>query len=283
MILPDLILPSRVNQTWSYSGMDSIERCRDKKHFKSYPYDITYNYNSRGFRDAEWPSTMEELQSAIWCIGDSFTVGVGSSLEHTWPQILQQVAQRRTINVSMDGASNNWIARKSLRILEEIGPDYLIIHWSYSSRREAEMSDVARVYWSKFYNNIKDPMWPDCDWENRILLPAAIQQEINLLHGGITVPDDERRIHLSECSDQEDIDNTLECIARVDSCASSCQIVHSFIPGFVPPKFKGIFESQLTNLAVPELTKLDLARDGHHYDVKTSHYFCQQLVDLLNL
>lgn len=33
--------------------------------------------------------------------------------------------------------------------------------------------------WVEFYNNVKDPSWPDCDrFENRINLPKHIQQEI---------------------------------------------------------------------------------------------------------
>ena len=57
MILPDFILPSRQNQVWDESGLDSYAACLDKKHFKSYPHKVEYRYNSRGFRDTEWPET----------------------------------------------------------------------------------------------------------------------------------------------------------------------------------------------------------------------------------
>ena len=60
MILPDFLLPSRVNKRWEFSGIDSIEQCLDKNHFKNYPHPITYSYNSRGFRDNEWPESINK-------------------------------------------------------------------------------------------------------------------------------------------------------------------------------------------------------------------------------
>jgi hypothetical protein len=136
MILPELILPSRVNQRWKFTGIDHIDRCLDKQHFLSYPHSISYSYNSRGFRDQEWPGTMQGLRDAVWCIGDSFTVGIGSSLEHTWPRQLSNITNRRIINVSMDGASNEWIARTTENIVRVIDPAQIVIMWSYIHRRE---------------------------------------------------------------------------------------------------------------------------------------------------
>jgi len=136
MILPDFILRSRVNQNWSYSGIDSIDWCKNKKHFESYPHKISYNYNSRGFRDSEWPNDLDKLKHAVWCVGDSFTVGVGSPLEHTWVYQVSKQLEKRTINISMDGASNEWIARKVIQICETVSPELIIIQWSYTNRRE---------------------------------------------------------------------------------------------------------------------------------------------------
>jgi len=136
MILPNLVLPSRINQHWEFSGMDSLKECRDKHHFLSYPHSITYSYNSRGFRDQEWPKNIQELRDAIWCIGDSFTVGIGSPIEHTWPFRLSKITNRRVINVSMDGASNDWIVRTVENIVQSVNPSQLVIMWSYTHRRE---------------------------------------------------------------------------------------------------------------------------------------------------
>jgi hypothetical protein len=142
MILDDFILPSRQNKTWTESGIDSINRCREKRHFKEFPYEVVYNYNSRGFRDLEWPESIDELKQAIWCFGDSFTVGIGSPLTHTWVNILQSKLNRRCINISMDGASNQWIARKIKRVLEVVDPSMLCVQWSHLHRTESEDSSL---------------------------------------------------------------------------------------------------------------------------------------------
>ena len=144
VILPEFVLSSRVDQHWNYSGIDSIQQCFDIEHFKTYPHKISYDYNSRGFRDEEWP---DDLSNAIWCFGDSFTVGIGCPREHTWTYLLKKQTNRPTINVSMDGASNQWIARKCLAIIQEINPKTIVIQWSYTHRRESNnitLSDEDR-------------------------------------------------------------------------------------------------------------------------------------------
>jgi hypothetical protein len=266
--------------------MDSLELCFNKKHFKSYPHDITYKYNSRGFRDAEWPDTIDELKNAIWCIGDSFTVGLGSPLEHTWPWILHQSSQRRTINVSMDGASNMWIARKSLDIVNKIKPTHLVIQWSYISRRELATDDTREKSWQAFYKNVADPSWPPvCSMHNIDQLPKKILDEIYLIHRWrehvVDVVDDEmRRLHAINCTVEDDIRNTLDCIQSL-SQVKSTQIVHSFIPNFVPKTYQGVVESQINGLIIPEIRPLDIARDNHHYDINTSRAFVQQVTQHL--
>lgn len=137
MILPDFILKSRKNKQFEYTGIDSPDNCLNKDHFNTYPHKISYQYNSRGFRDDEWPETIEELRECIWCFGDSFTVGIGSPLEHTWVRILQERTGKRCINISLDGASNNWISRKILRVIEEINPDNIVVQWSFAHRDES--------------------------------------------------------------------------------------------------------------------------------------------------
>jgi hypothetical protein len=153
MILDDLKLPSRSNRCWKYSGLDSYDECIDKKHFLKYPYEINYDYNSRGFRDSEWPNSILDLSESIWCVGDSFTVGLGQPYEHIWPQILQKRLKKRTINISMDGASNDWILRRTKQIIDEVNPKKLIIMWSYLHRRENPniyLSDEdRRLFWEQ--------------------------------------------------------------------------------------------------------------------------------------
>lgn len=130
--LPSVKVWSRINAKFDISGLDDYDRCFNQKWFKAYPYPVSYSYNSRGFRDSEWP---ELLADAIWCIGDSFTVGIGAPIEHTWPYLLSKATGIRAINIGMDGASNEWIARMSIAIAE-IAPRKIIHQWTYTHRRE---------------------------------------------------------------------------------------------------------------------------------------------------
>jgi hypothetical protein len=284
MILPDFVIPSRVDQHWKESGIDSLEFCKNKKHFQNYTHLVHYDYNSRGYRDQEWSESIEQLTQAIWCVGDSFTVGIGCPWAHTWPYILQQHTQTRTINVSMDGASNEWIARKCQRILQEIQPQFLIIQWSYICRREKDITADLINSWHEFYNNIKDADWPTCEWHSRNQLPEAIKDEIQQLHGGWqepNFPDEDLRVWYSKCDLQQDAENLLSCVRAVEQATVSTKIIHSFIPGFALNLDADGILSQIQGCVIPQIQILDLARDYHHYDIKTSQAFVQQVTNFL--
>jgi hypothetical protein len=271
-----------VNQRWEYSGMDCYEDCLDKNHFKNYPYHVEYQYNSRGFRDQEWPDTPEELKNAIWCVGDSFTVGLGSPVEHTWPWLLQKQTERRVINISMDGASNNWIARKTINILQKINPYYIVIHWSYLHRREADSTILSNLLWNNFYQAIKDPSWPECRTMQEVNnLPTKIRHEILTCHSPLpTISDEALRLqYLPDTTIDDDLITTIDCINAVSQASLDTKIIQSFIPEFCqkPQKIQQHLAQHQINF-IPEFSRLDLARDGHHYDIKTSQYFVNLIV-----
>ena len=246
MILPDLQLISRRWERSAFSGIDHANNVLDKKHFASYPHAVDYQYNSRGFRDAEWPSDLAQLQQAVWCVGDSFTAGVGAPFAHIWPQVLQQRLGRRTINVSMDGASNEWIARRTRDIAQQVVPSAIVIHWSYEHRREAALQDALKT------------LQPDADLSTFDL-------------------DCLRRIyHHHNANPADDIANIRLCIDRVTEL--TVPVIHSFIP---PPRFTDIEFDFKSQLSVPRFHQLDRARDGHHYDILTAEWFVDQLMPLL--
>ena len=281
MILPDFILPSRINQRWEYSGIDSVSSALDKDHFTRYKFTVDYKYNSRGFRDAEWPV---DLKKSIWCIGDSFTVGIGSPLFHTWPNILQSQLKQRTINVSMDGGSNPWITRKALKIIQEVVPETVIIHWSYLHRRENSYQTVLNKKWKNFYNNVKDSSWPTCPViDNTDTLPKFISDELKTYDQSWTnVSDEDLKLHFVRSTDEADIALTIDCIKKIEENKGTCRIIHSVIPNFSAPGFKSMFVEQLPDVQfIPEFEKLDLARDGYHYDIKTAAKFVDKITELL--
>lgn len=179
--LPTLVVPENQNLECIESGIDSLSRCPDKQHFRSYPNQVHYRYNSRGFRDLEWPL---QLHEAIWCVGDSFTVGLGSPFEHTWPQVLKQRSGRDVINIGLDGASNAWIARKCRSIIMELEPSLVIVMWSYFHRREllvGTASDIERRQWfdhnATHEDNLQDFL--DC---LQTTLDAAASTRTQLMH-----------------------------------------------------------------------------------------------------
>ena len=128
-----LYIKNKINFTSETSGIDTFEKCLDKKHFVNYKKDIFYKYNSKGFRDNEWP---KNLKNAIWCVGDSFTVGIGQPFEETWPQQLSKITGKKCINIGQDGCSNDYIAKRVNYIWRTYQPKHIIVMWSYLHRRK---------------------------------------------------------------------------------------------------------------------------------------------------
>ena len=290
-ILDAIRIISRANENSLFSGIDRplekipISAFRKKKHFKNYPYKIEYQYNSRGFRDQEWPNSLDKLQNLIWCVGDSFTAGVGVPFLHIWPQILQQITNVRTINISLDGASNNWIARQAGAIINEIKPKNLIVQWSYSHRREADINVALDPIWEKYYKNIKKPTWPPCgSFDLFTALPMNVQNDVrndpnfDSWHKGFDLDTPRRLYYRIKSNPEENIANTQMAIDSI--CPNSTtNVIHTFVPKWhnndnYQLNFHGC--SVISNFPV-----LDLGRDYHHYDIKTATNLANQLVLLL--
>jgi len=284
MILPTIQIKSQINNHRDISGMDSPEYCLRPEHYNTYPYAVDYQYNSRGFRDQDWPN---ELQNVIWCLGDSFTSGIGVPYTHTWPQILERTMGRRCINVSLDGASNNWIARQAQTLINEIAPSALVIQWSFSHRREQDVDIILDQTWQKYYQVIRDPSWPDCPHHKEFnALPEHIQQEIkqdprfNSWYEEVDL-DSERRLQHIKSTRLEDLKNTRECIDSI-SHQTTTKIIHSFIPKW----HIGVFDTARDfnfygHASIGEVDQIDWGRDGFHYDIKTATVVVQGLLPIL--
>ena len=297
-MLNDLYLPSRVNQTWTQSGLDCAELCLDINHYHSYGI-IEYHYNSRGFRDSEWPQDIQQLSQSLWCLGDSYTVGVGSRLEHTWPWLLGKKTNQRTINVSLDGASNNWIARRARDIIESFAPKNLVIMWSFIERRELSLDRAPDHVWNIGYQAIKDPTWPDCQSiDDFPILPMAIRKELanHDLGPGLTVSNDYNKIdvtnHFDEArrigpesrADELDLDNTKMCCDLLWPASQHTQIINMFVPRFASSLVRDhISEFARLGPFIEPFCPRDRARDGLHFDIVTADWLTDQLVPLLRL
>jgi hypothetical protein len=283
MILPDFVLPGRVNYHWEFNGIDSVELCQNKQHFLNYPYKISYDYNSRGYRDQEWPDSIDQLKTAIWCLGDSFTVGIGSPREHTWAWLLQQQLKNRTINVSLDGASNQWIYRKAVSICQQLQPELIVIHWSYITR--SELSDVTLT--DEQRRLCYDPKLIDTDYAMMAFQKLVFDLEerkgtTRIIHSFIPdfVLDKTFQEHWNTFSgpDWPNLPATLE---QFDSLPTF--IVQELEHNFNCYKlFRTWCEICQKIEYVPEFNRLDRARDWHHYDLITAQHFVSGILKLLH-
>jgi len=173
----------------------------------------------------------------------------------------------------------------------------VIVHWSFIHRRESAESIPTKtldIAWKTFYNKIKDPTWPNCatvlDFDR---LPELIKKEILEIHAGPVehalcvareyLNDEHRRLHFDVDSDeQQDIEHTINCILRVHELGIN--VIHSFIPGFASDSAARQIVNQLDQLEccyIAPFNKLDLARDGKHYDILTAEFFTDQIIQLI--
>lgn len=278
MILPQVVLPQRCNQHYTALGIDSFFNCRSRWHYIRYPHAVKYNFNSRGFRDSEWPGN---LSTVTWCLGDSFTLGIGSPVEHTWPQQLNQPC----VNVSMDGASNAWIARQACSILQ-LQPRNMIIVWSFLERREdvdTALNDLDR--------RLPGQVLSESDHFDHFLqcyhTVQANQGNTNIVHAFIP--------------GHYPVNNTTasqlwHSIAEPSwgACPASAQELTQ-LPDFVQQELDQVhgcwqklssavaYHSlyQQLNNCLGEITQLDLARDGFHFDIITARAFATEVLPLL--
>lgn len=302
MACTNIRLPLLANTSSSESGMDSLEHSPDKKYFINYPYSISYNFNSRGFRDLSWPTDSKDLKSSIWCIGDSFTVGLGSPMDNIWPCVLQKTTGKRTINVSMDGASNEWISETATQIIDEINPDLIVLCWSYPERRRGSNEFGFQNLNNDFikgYLEIKSPSWPTIDdiydFNN---LDIQIREEVLCEHNlyvkplltitneyqitDVFVSDNYRRIAHTNDLPEDDLKNLLDCIKKTEQNKIK-KIIHSFIPEFCNKKLKSNYYNEISKIISQPIyiERMDLARDSHHFDIKTSKHLVKNILTAL--
>lgn len=282
MILPNIRLTKKINLICEYTGMDSEDQCLSKKHFTEYPYQVSYVHNSRGFRDHEWPESVAELSNSIWCIGDSFTMGVGQPFEHIWPQVLSKRTGMRCINLSLDGASNEWISRRARQIIETVKPKIVVILWSYFNRREhinsSLLDEERRTFSDKCSYDADVKNFIKCISDTNEFVANISTKVINGL-----IPNASWMV--------ANIEQTWNYIKIKDWPSTVPASVEEFdnLPAFVKDKITKnheLAEQFYTTLdyqrvekkyQLIELKNLDYARDGHHFDVLTSNFFVDKI------
>lgn len=135
--MDELKVGGYINFNSNTLGLDSKEHCFSKQHYNTFPHEVSYQFNSLGYRDR---SVDLYVKDPIIAIGDSFTLGLGLPYELTYPAQLEKRIGHQVLNFSLNGASNDWIARKLGLILNHFAPRAIIIHYTFSHRREANES-----------------------------------------------------------------------------------------------------------------------------------------------
>lgn len=298
--LTKLRLPALVNHRSDFYSPDEPS---NPNFLPDYPYPVSYNFNSRGYRDNEWP---DDLQNVVWCVGDSATVGIGVPFEHSWPSVLSRQIEAKCINISMRGASNQWIARQIYDLIDSAVAKILVIQWSYLHRRERSLTATIDELFLSFYNDIKDPKWPKIGcFDHFFSLPEFIQQEILAVHKFEQTIEDKKvslwniiqeenfawldhvRCQQHDYTDTDtDIDFTLAMIDTVEAGKNKCQIVHSFVPEFLDRdqglKFETKFEQRYGSKMI-YIEQMDYARDGALYDLITASSLVHNIINRLRI
>lgn len=284
MILPNMILLERVNERCLFSGIDSHRRCLDKNHFANFPYPVSYSFNNRGFRDAEWPIEKHALKNSIWCLGDSFTVGIGSPYDHIWPQQLEKKSGIRTINVSMDGASNDWITENAIEILDQLRPNRMVIMWSYLHRRQnpnKSLSTLAR----RIFANKEDSYKTDVEnFINNVNKVESLKKDTTVVH--LIIPDYFVGSKKDVFKIWKDISDLSWPVAPITDSEME------MLPNCIKQEMHDVHHclelyDSLRRLhtleGLIEIPRLDWARDKHHFDLMTSQWISRQVFPLLKI
>jgi hypothetical protein len=231
---------NRINLKFFYNGTDSATLCHNIKHFYDYKKLVSYTYNSKGFRDEEWPS---DIKDKIWCVGDSFTVGIGQPYEEIWPKLLEKQLGERCINISEDGCSNDLMALRIEQIQKNFQPKYIVVMWSYFWRRWINNTNVH-------FDESKREL-PKNDLDNfcknlQLVNNNGANQILNYVIPDCMIETVSTRKHMLDFKNKKNIKR--------------------FINFYYP-------DNQFPDIR--EIEQIDYARDGHHFDVLT----CKKVVE----
>jgi len=190
----------------------------------------------------------------------------------------------------MDGASNYWISRKITRVLTVIKPSIIVVQWSYPHRQELNNcnlpDEVRRVHFVEDVTDSAKLLLKSC---NLIKSIEADKQNTKIIHSFIP---DSVSVLLRESLSYADAGKIWESL-KGSSWGAFPKSFYEFneLPDFIISelgsnynRFQTMFEIKkiLSEIIyLPEIKRLDIARDGHHYDLITATDFVDKLVNLI--
>ena len=99
---------------------------------------VTYTFNAFGFRGEDVDVS---AKYKVLVIGDSHTFGVGLDDKQTWTHQFKTLLpiENNLVNLSIAGASMDYISRALLQSIDTVKPDIVIVCYTYDCRRETQM------------------------------------------------------------------------------------------------------------------------------------------------
>lgn len=97
--------------------------------------DITYTWNSYGFRSDEF---VDDGRDCIITLGCSYTIGLGVPVQYTWPNLLRNKINPniKIYNMSLAASSSDYIVRSLYKTIETLKPKAVFVLWPRFSSRE---------------------------------------------------------------------------------------------------------------------------------------------------
>jgi hypothetical protein len=221
----------RKGSTFEFSGIDSLEKCLNKDWFLSFKDSIDYKINSWGFRDYE----QEQIKNNYVAIGDSYTMGLGQPFHCIWPKQLELILKENVINLSSDGASNQWIL-EILKFILPKNPKAVFVMLSFSHRE------------LKFLEGTVEHLHFDPSINENILIKRLLE-----IHSSITMLKKEYNIPILISAIP---DNTSYVVRDQLNLINYLRFSKQYLNSQLILKL-----FQMRN---------DLARDGYHFGEKTS-------------
>lgn len=180
LVQQHIAIPFYANMKTNTLGLDSREHAFDSQMFEQHST-IQYQFNEVGFRTH--PVTQFQ-QDAILVLGDSFTLGLGNHATDRFSNIIEQTLDHQVLNFSLNGASNDWISRKLEQLLILFNPRAIVLHYTFSHRRERPLldwHDDERTECEPYYSSEENYQ----NWQNNFTKICNLAKNIKLVHSFI--------------------------------------------------------------------------------------------------
>jgi hypothetical protein len=184
----------------------------------------------------------------------------------------------------MDGASNDWIAGKTLRVLDAVSPQNIVIQWSYFSRLESTdvtLSDEDRR--KQFDDNDLSLRHEFDNFKKNFLLVESAKSKTNIIHS--FVPNTSSLVNVKNIWDNlkgadwpKHPPETLKDLHSLESFIIN-ELVS--IDQFEHIKIYSEYCELLSNANIINYTQIDWGRDLFHYDIKTATKIVNEILPLL--